>query len=174
MDREGGVERTVRARVATAWFKWQEISSLLGNRRIPLKNRAYFWAVCIHSVLLYGAMSWPRTQFLENCIQSCDRWMLCFMAGLSLSDRVSSSEVARRCGVKEISDMALMRRLQWFGNVQRRGEGEPLSVVRSWQEEGRRPRGRPKKWKKSLGWNQLKKTWGYWEQNENLASDRQS
>ena len=55
VDREGGVERAVRARVATAWSKWREIAGLLGNKRIPLKNRAHIYSACIRSVLLYGA-----------------------------------------------------------------------------------------------------------------------
>ena len=33
VDREGGVERAVRARVVTAWSKWREIPSLLENKR---------------------------------------------------------------------------------------------------------------------------------------------
>ena len=40
----------------------------------------------------------------------------------------------------EISDAAGTRRVQWFGHVERRREGEVLSQV-----EGRRLRGRPKK-----------------------------
>ena len=77
--------------------------------------------------------------------------MLRFLAGVSLRDRVNSVEVARRCGLREISDMARVRRLLWYGHVHRRGEGEPLSVVRDWQVEGRRPRGRPKKlWSKTV------------------------
>ena len=151
VDREGGVERAVRARVATAWTKWREISGLLANKRIPLKNRAYIYSACIRSVLLYGAESWPLTQRLEKSILSCDRRMLRFLAGVSLRDRVNSVEVARRCGLREISDMARVRRLLWYGHVHRRGEGEPLSVVRDWQVEGRRPRGRPKKsWSKTV------------------------
>ena len=70
VDREGGVEKAVRARAATAWFRWREISSLLGNLRIPLKKRAHIYTACIPSVLLYNAESWPLTQRLENCIQS--------------------------------------------------------------------------------------------------------
>ena len=38
VDREDGVVRAVCARVATAWSKWRDISSLLGNRRISLKT----------------------------------------------------------------------------------------------------------------------------------------
>ena len=38
VDREGGVERAVRVRVASAWTKWREISGLLCNWQITLKN----------------------------------------------------------------------------------------------------------------------------------------
>ena len=96
--------------------------------------------------------------------------MLRFLAGVSLRDRLSSAEVARRCGLKEISDLTRVRRLQWFGYVKRRGEGEPLAVVRSWQVEGRRPRGRPKKsWTKII--EEDMRLLGI---NEALASDRLS
>jgi len=37
-----GLEKAVRARVATAWKKWREIASLIANRRIPLKIRGCF------------------------------------------------------------------------------------------------------------------------------------
>ena len=53
--------------------------------------------------------------------------------------------MAQRCGLVEILDEARVRRLKWFGHVQRREEGEALSVIRNLQVEGRRPRGRPKK-----------------------------
>ena len=145
VDRQGDVERAVRSRVATAWSKWREIAGLLCNRRIPLRNRSQVYTTCIRSVLLYGAESWPLTQRMENCIRSCDRRMLRLLSGVSLRERVRSAEVAQRCGLVEILDEARVRRLKWFGHVQRREEGEALSVIRNLQVEGRRPRGRPKK-----------------------------
>ena len=163
------VDRAVRAMMVTAWSKRQDISNLLRNRWIPLKNRAQINRACIRKVLLYGAESWPLTQRLENCIQSCDRRMMRFMGGVSRHNRVSSSEVARRCGLKEISDIACVRRLQLFDHVQRRGEGEPLSVVRSWQVEGPRPRGRPKSWMRII--EEDMRLLGI---NEALANDCQS
>ena len=162
------MERAVRARVAAAWSKWREIAGLLGNRRIPLKSRAFIYDACIRSVILYGAESWPLTQRLENCIQSCDRRMLRYMAGVSLRDRVSSAEVARRCGLKEILEVTRVRRLQWFGHVKRREEGDALSIVQNWQVEGRRPRGRPKKSWMNLIQEDMRKL-GI---NEDLTSDR--
>ena len=71
--------------------------------------------------------------------------MLRFLTGVSLLDRVSSAEMVQRYGLPEIADAARMRRLQWFGHARKRAEGEPLLVVRDWQVEGRRPRGRPEK-----------------------------
>ena len=65
--------------------------------------------------------------------------------------------------------MARVKRLQWFGHVQRGGEVEPMSVVRSWQVEGRRSRGRPKKsWMKTD--EEDMKLLGI---NEAFASDRE-
>ena len=164
------MERAVRARVAEAWTKWREISGLLGNKRIPLKSRAHIYSACIRYVLLYGAESWPLTQRLEICIQNCDGRMLRFLTGVSLLDRVSSAEVARRCGLPKIADAARVRRLQWFGHVRRRAEGEPLSVVRDWQVEGRCPRGRPKK---SLA-ETIEEDMRLLGIDETLVSDRQS
>ena len=61
-----------------------------------------------------------------------------------------SEEVARRCGVGMLGD-ALLRRLGWFGHVERRDEQDALGRVRLVEAPGRRPPGRPKKtWKKNM------------------------
>ena len=168
VDREGGVERAVRSRVAAAWAKWREIAGLLADKRIPIKNRSHIYAACIRSVLLYGAESWPLTERMEKCIQSCDRRMLRFLTGVSLLDRIRSVEVAERCGLDEIQNVMRVRRLRWYGHVQRREEGEALSIIRDWEVEGRRRRGRPKKsWLKTI-----KDDMRLLGINEDLASDR--
>ena len=145
VDRNGGVERSVRARVATAWNKWREIVGLLCNKRIPLKSRSNIYDACVRSVMLYGAETWPLTQRLEKVIVSCDRRMLRYMAGVRLQEHVPSEEVADRCGLRQISDVLRTTRLRWYGHVKRREEGEALATVRDWTVEGRRPRGRPRK-----------------------------
>ena len=151
LDSEGSVERAVRMRVAAAWMKWREIASLLTNKQIPLRHRGNVYGACIRSVLLYGAESWAMTQRVLGILTSCDRRMLRYMAGLSLQDRVSSAEVASRCGVEVLENVARRRRLRWYGHVQRREESDPLRRVGEFFVEGRRPPGRPKKsWKKTL------------------------
>ena len=103
------------------------------------------------SVLLYGAESWELTQRLEHLLRACDRRMLRYMASVSLADRMSSLEVARRCGVRLLEDALRERRLRWFGHViRRKGEGA-LGAVLNVEVAGSRRRGRPRKsWLKNM------------------------
>ena len=142
---EGGAERTVKMRVAIAWSKWRELAGLLRNRSIPLKNRAAVYDSCVRSALLYASETWPLTQHLETTIRSCDRRMIRMLTGTSLTDRVSSDELLRRCGLSDVIKVISVRRLSWYGHVARRSSTEELGRVFCMEVEGRRPRGRPKK-----------------------------
>ena len=148
---EGGTERTVKARTAAAWRKWRDIAGLLTNRHVPLKSRGSIYSSCVRPVLLYGVEAWSLTKKLEETLQSCDRRMLRYMAGVSLADRVLSTEVASRCGVKPLTVVMRENRLRWYGHVKRRqGEGV-LGEVMEMEIPGTRPRGRPKKtWMKNI------------------------
>ena len=151
LDSEGGAERAVRVRVAAAWGKWREISGLLLNKGIPLARRDMVFDACIRSVMLYGGETWALTKRIESVLVGCDRRMLRYMAGITRRDRVSSEEVARRCGVGMLRDALLRRRLGWFEHVERRDKWDALGRVRLVEAPGRRPPGKPKKtWKKNM------------------------
>jgi len=47
LDWEAGFKRAVRARVAAAWKKWEEMVSLITNRSIPLKIRGIVCESCV-------------------------------------------------------------------------------------------------------------------------------
>ena len=151
-DCEGGAEKAVRHRISVAWFKWRELCNLLCNKAIPLKDRARAYNACIRSTVTYGAATWAITQREEQLMQSCDRRMLRMICGVSLSDRVSSIEILRRCRLEDILLVMRKRRLAWFGHIYRRHEEDnPLRRIMHTEAPGRRPRGRPKKtWKECL------------------------
>ena len=148
LDSEGGAERAVRHRISIAWFKWRELSSLLSNRAIPLKHRARAYNACIRSTMTYGAATWALTQREESLLQSCDRRMLRMMCGLSLTDRVPSTDILSSCGLDDLLLTVRRSRMAWFGHTYRRQVKDPLSRINRVESPGRRPRGRPKKtWK---------------------------
>lgn len=125
MSCESGAERAARVRITAAWNKWREISSLLVNKTIPLRNRAAVYKACVRPVMLYGADTWATTLEIERKIRSSDQRMLRHMAGVRLEDRVSSEVVRERCGVKDIIEELKLKRLRWFGHVRRR-EGDHI------------------------------------------------
>ncbi len=58
---------------------------------------------------------------------------------------VTSEEVARRCGIREMEVILRQRRLQRFGLVRRAGQDSVVRMVEEVEVEGRRPVGRPRK-----------------------------
>ena len=144
LPRGYGVEVAVRARVASAWSKWHELTSLLNNESLPLKNRAQVYEACIRSVLLYGSETWPLSHKLFEILRACDRKMLRYMARVKWSDKISSSDVAKMCGLRELEEKVRRSRLRWFGHVKRAGE-TCLGRIVSINVDGRRPIGRPRR-----------------------------
>ena len=134
---EGGVREAVRVRIAAAWTKWREISSLLVNKGIPLKNRAVVYCACVRPVFLYGSETWATTKEIERKLRSSDHRMLRCMAGVRLEDRVTTEELRRRCGVEDIIEQLQRHRLRWFGHVRRREEDHVLRRAEEMRVEGR-------------------------------------
>ena len=143
-----GAGEAAKARIAAAWRKWREMSSLLVNKSIPLKNRARIYCACVRPVMLYRAETWSTTKAIERKICSCDQRMLRYMAHVRWENRVTTEEVRRRCGVKDIIDVLKRNRLRWYDHVRRRDNDRVLSKAAEIEVEGVRQRDRPKKiWK---------------------------
>jgi len=79
---------------------------------------------------------------LEDILKSCDSRIFIYMARVRWQDRISSEEVAKRCGLKMIQNKLIQKMLQWFGQVRRKKEGRVLRLVEEMEvlEENERPR----------------------------------
>jgi len=75
---------------------------------------------------------------LEDILNSCDTdsRMLRYMSRVRWHDRISSEEVAKRCGLKMIQDKLRRKRLQWFGHVRRETEGGVFRLVEEIEVSG--------------------------------------
>ncbi len=133
MTCESGAGETVSVRIAAAWKKWREISSLLVNKTIPLRNRAGIYCACVRLVMLYGAETWATTKAVEK-ISSSDQRMLRHMAHVQWEDRVSTKEVS--CGVKDIIEVLRRSRLRLYGHVKRREDDYVLRRASDMEVEG--------------------------------------
>ena len=75
-----------------------------------------------------------------------------YMAGVRWTDRISSVEVAKRCGLTDdIQGKMRQRRLQWFGHVRREKDGGGVRRVEEMEFLGDKSAGRPKRtWRETV------------------------
>jgi hypothetical protein len=58
----------------------------------------------------------------ESKLKTTDMIMLRWICGVSLRDKVPSTELRARIGVEPIVDVCRRLRLRWFGHVKRKGD----------------------------------------------------
>ena len=135
------------ARVQAAWKSFRELAGVLvGRNGCSLKARGVIYKTCVRSVLVYGSETWEMKVDDLRRLECTERRMLRWICGVRLTDRVRTAELYERMGVEEAIDRVVEnRRLQWYGHVLRRDEGENVRRVLDIEVDGRKKKGRPKK-----------------------------
>ena len=114
-----------------------------------MKGRAYVAGV--RSCLMYGSETWAMTKEQEVRLERTEMWMARWMCGVKRKDRISNKVIMGRLGIEPVKDVIRMRRLGWFGHVERREEIEWIKKVVSMKVEGKRSPGRPRKtWEQTV------------------------
>ena len=105
------------------------------------------YKACVRSVLTYGAEMWAIKVGLFQRLRTAERRMLRMICGVTLKDRVESTEIALRVGVDDLEEHLRQKRLRWFGHVMRRDEEVEIRKVLEMKIEGKGKKGRPmKRW----------------------------
>ena len=74
--------------------------------------------------MLYKPETWAMTKKDEDILRKCDRRMLRYMARVKWQDGVSSEEVVRRCGLRDILERAKQESaMVWMCEKRGRGGG---------------------------------------------------
>lgn len=71
--------------------------------------------------------------------------MVRWMCGVSLRDRVPSSELRDRLGIELVTDIVRRNLLRWLGHVLRKDDDDWVKRTLTYEVEGMRGRGRPRK-----------------------------
>ena len=67
------------------------------------------------------------------------------MCGVKLNEMKKSEELGELLGLEPVSLMIKKSRLRWFGLVERKDDNDWVKRCITWEVEGKRQRGRPKK-----------------------------
>ena len=108
--------------------------------------------------LTYGHELWVVTERTRTRIQAAKMSFLRRVAGLSLRDKMRSSDIRRELGVEPLLLRVERSQLRWFTLTRMPPGRLPLEVFRA-RPTGRRPRGRPRtRWRdyiSLLAWERL-------------------
>ena len=157
---EGKMEREMDRRIGAASAVMRALyRSVVVKKELSRKAKLSIYRSIYVPILTYGHELWVVTETTRSRIQAAEMSFLRRVAGLSLRDKVRSSDIRRELGVEPLLLHIERSPLKWFGHLTRMPPGRlPLEVFRA-RPTGRRPRGRPRnRWRdyiSLLAWERL-------------------
>jgi len=139
---EGKMEREMDRWIGAASAVMRALyRSIVVKRELSRKAKLSICRSIYVPTLTYGHKFWVVTERMRSWIQADKICFLCRVAGLSLRDRVRSSDIRRELGVEPLLIHVKRSQLRWFGHLIRMPPGRLLEVFRA-RLTGRRPWGR--------------------------------
>jgi Reverse transcriptase (RNA-dependent DNA polymerase) len=170
LQENGGIDKDVAHRIQVGWNKWRNASSILCDRKVPLKLKGKFYKTAVRPAMLYGSECWGVNYEHEQKMRVAEMRMLRWMCGHTRLDKIRNECIRNKVGVAPIDEKMRETRLRWFGHVHRRPLDAPVRRVENKESfnQIKRGRGRPKKtWKETI-----KNDMNYLNLNENMCFDR--
>ena len=85
VQNDGEIEADVSHRIQVGWLKWRRASSVLCDKKVPLKLKGKFYRTPVRPALLYGTECWAVKSQHENQVSVAEMRMLHWMRKYHLS-----------------------------------------------------------------------------------------
>ena len=172
VDKLGGTDADVKARISKARNAFNSLGNIWRDRTISLRTKCRLFNSNVKSVLLYGCETWKRTKTLLNKLQTFINSCLRKLLRIRWPDKIRNDELWARTGQKMISEELGRRKWRWLGHTLRKPPGSIARQSLQWNPQGQRKRGRPRTtWRRCIEEEMRKK--GYsWNELQKLARDR--
>ena len=94
---------------------------------------------------MHGSETWPMKVEHELKLNRTEMSMIRWMCGVKLNERKKSKELRELFGLEPVRLMTKKSRLRRFGHVERKDDNDWVKLCITWEVEGIRQTGRPKK-----------------------------
>lgn len=116
-------------------MKWREASSVLCDKRIPIRLKGKFYKNVVRPIMVYDLKCWVVDLRIEQSTRIAEIKMLRWMSGVTKEDKIRNEYVMRgSIGIASIVDKMEENRLRWFARVMRQKLGQ------KWTLKGKRKR----------------------------------
>jgi len=95
--------------------------------------------------MLQGSESWPVRKENLVALQRAEMIMVRWMCGVKLKYILPSKKLRERLGIDDMALVLQQNRLRWYGHVLRKDDDDWVKKCTQCEDEGPRPRGRPKR-----------------------------
>ncbi|XP_045463812.1 uncharacterized protein LOC123673370 [Harmonia axyridis] len=121
------------------------------NKYLHTETKARIYKSVIRPIMTYTAETRPDTAKTKRILEVGEMKILRKIAGKTLFDRERSDNVRRTCGVDNISNWVLARKMEWNDHISRMDQRRIVRIARDESPIGRRSLGRPRKrWSDNL------------------------
>ena len=140
---DGWCINEIKRRMAQVKASFQNMKSILTNKRMSLGVRQRVLQCYIEPILLYGCESWSMTKQTLTSIEAMEMWLLRRMLRVSWTQKRTNLEIlntARSIYTRKPVSNVMRRQAEFLGHVMRKGKLEHL--LTTGKIEGKRSRGR--------------------------------
>jgi hypothetical protein len=121
-----GVEEDVNRRIQLAFQSLNSLEAMWKHRDLVAQHiRIHAYRAIVESVLLYNCGTWALTEVLANKLDCSQRKMIRRVLGIKWSDKISNTQLYRRCGLQPASIQVVNARWRLFGHTLRMNEHTP-------------------------------------------------
>ena len=139
VGRTARVDGDVRARLekaATVYQMWRR--KVFRSSSVSKKTKIHVFQVMVMSVLLYGAETWVVTQQDLRRLHAFQMKCLRDIVEVTLWDKRRNKDIFAETGALPVEDQLKLRRLQWFGHLQRMPDHQPQRQVMKCRPQGKK------------------------------------
>ena len=140
----GSTTCEIKVRIGKANAQFGKLTNIFKSKHLNTQTKLRIYNATIVPIVLYGSETWHLYSNDSKKLNAFHRKCLRKILGIAPLDKVRNSEVMKRTGMREMTDVVMERRLRWFERVARMKNNRLPKKIMKWKPPGKRSRGRPK------------------------------
>ena len=172
IDRQGGTDRDVTARIGKARTAFVILKNIWASREISTNTKLRIFNSNVKSVLLYGYETWRETKNIHRKIQTFFNNCLRRIFKIRWPDKIRNVDLWERAGQEPVAGQILRRKWGWIGHTLRKPASSTTRQALTWNPQGKRRVGRPRNSWRSDTEAERNIQWRNWSEVTQVAQNR--